>query len=712
MPNTVNWGGTYGLDLYGNGPYGSRAFDATLPAISNLVPANGTSGFADTSAITFSLSSPSDLDPWSLTVSVQGVAAIAGGDFLSTYSGSIVFCYDGSCTVSVTSGSGWPSGTNTLAIVVRDLSGNWLQSSTTFSVVNSNVVNVADTVTVSDLLTVVYGAHPSVADTVSVSDALTTIHEADHVPVSDTVTISDAVALHHTDSLHLSDSVSVNDAVALRHATSVALSDTITVNDSLSTSNRYTENLSDTVTVTDSIVRSYTARPHVSDTVTVFDNLVPVQGRSYLLSDSVGVSDTLGAHSGARPSISDTISVSDSTALEHGNHASISDTVGASDALHIANNYRSDVSDTVGATDAVGTTQTTHQGLSDDVGVSESHSVSVGVHSSVGDTIFATEALREGGNEHLFILDVAEVADGGTIISYHAALGFADLITVGESVSVGVGGLISNNETLTVLFREGLRLDQVSDPIHYQITSLTAGVPTMTLTGAPIVTVYSTHTTGTILSSTSTTSLFEVGSEVVQPGDYIQISTAWQNTTALVIATPSPGVVELDDPLLVADPQNGLIVWQHLSPVLGCVLQIEEPTDSQFYRLDVSGLLASDGSPFTQTSYFNANCTGSNLVSARFVEEYGSVLVTFSKDLNIDSGLLEPAVYSITGPSIVQVTRVRTASSNQVVLDAHGFQQGTYVLTVQVIYSSSGEGVARTLLKIGPKDTSLNYVPQ
>lgn len=144
-------GGTYGEETYGQAPYGSRAFDPTQPSVLNLVPPNGGSGVLDTDPISFQLTSPSHLDPWSLAVTINGQAVIAGGDFLpgSGYAGTIIF--DGpTCTVAIPTHPAWPTGSSTVSISVTDLSGNNQVFLSNFIVNVHYITNVSDSLTLSE----------------------------------------------------------------------------------------------------------------------------------------------------------------------------------------------------------------------------------------------------------------------------------------------------------------------------------------------------------------------------------------------------------------------------------------------------------------------------------------------------------------------------------------------------------------------------------
>lgn len=84
-----------------------------------------------------------------------------------------------------------------------------------------------------------------------------------------------------------------------------------------------------------------------------------------------------------------------------------------------------------------------------------------------------------------------------------------------------------------------------------------------------------------------------------------------------------------------------------------------------------SSILAS----LTHTAEFNA-------LSAHFIVSNGTVVVTFNRELTIDSELLNPSNYAVTGPSGISVSHVYTVDSQTIAVIASGFITGTYTITI------------------------------
>lgn len=95
----------------------------------------------------------------------------------------------------------------------------------------------------------------------------------------------------------------------------------------------------------------------------------------------------------------------------------------------------------------------------------------------------------------------------------------------------------------------------------------------------------------------------------------------------------------------------------------------------------------------TGNSSISANLTHTtafNVITASFIVSNGTVIVNFNKDLTIDSVLLDPTSYNITGPSVVSVSHIYMVSAQSVALITSGLISGSYLVTV----SSSVQDIA------------------
>lgn len=100
--------------------------------------------------------------------------------------------------------------------------------------------------------------------------------------------------------------------------------------------------------------------------------------------------------------------------------------------------------------------------------------------------------------------------------------------------------------------------------------------------------------------------------------------------------------------------------------------------------LGVGATAANLSITFNGSSTIHANAVAAALYvdSAELLLSSSIVLVKLSKDLMIDSVLLDPASYSFSGPSAVTILGVFTANSTSVALYVSGIVAGTYIVSV------------------------------
>lgn len=167
----------------------------------------------------------------------------------------------------------------------------------------------------------------------------------------------------------------------------------------------------------------------------------------------------------------------------------------------------------------------------------------------------------------------------------------------------------------------------------------------------------------------------------ILPGQYISIQSVWNYTFfARVLDNPLYGLL-LDRPLLLGDPANGSIVWVHNAEIAGAILEINKPTNGKSYMLEVRGLQDASGNPYNATQSFPAVSAAPQVLSAEQLDE-GQILITFSDTMRVDSALIGPGEYSITGPTPVLVKTVQTVTPTQVLITTVGLGDGSYQLAV------------------------------
>lgn len=388
------------------------------------------------------------------------------------------------------------------------------------------------------------------------------------------------------------------------------------------------------------------------------------------LSDTAPLSDSLSGTANFHVSGSDASAISDFCAFHVAHFVSVGDTLAISDSCAKRYSTSVGVASSVTVSDGASSHSTLRLPASETVSVSDS---SVEVYTPDAAIPNKFQAISETVG-----LSVATALHA--VLRVHAA----ETVPFSEHLSVSAASFAasSSGTSLTVGFPHGLRLDGVSDTERYRIDALDGGVPTMVLTATPIQVQLASGSGGTILGSGTTSNQFRLGSSPVVSGNYLTITGRWQVVTARVISIPSVGVVALDTPLVVDDPDNGNLLWVLRSAVTGAALTIHEPSDAKTYRITATNLLEVEGPLFTSSVTWVASVPGPIVVAAEYFVENGNILLTFSEELVNDSELLSPSVYSITGPTAVEVTGVRTASATQVLLSTTIFGTGTYTVNV------------------------------
>ena len=642
MPNTVVWGGTYGAETYGQDPYGSRAFDSTAPSISGLSPANGAEGVLITDPITFQVYSPSALDPWSLSVTVDSVTLIAAGDFIPGNGGSIVFNGQ-TCTVNLSTHTTWPSGSNTLAISVTDLSGNPSTFNSTFIVETSNIVGVSDSVSLTDSLSAQVHGYLAVSDNIGLSDAITHLHQVGHLAVSDTLGLTDALSTHQvTHPTFASETLGLSDSVVDHQGFKLATSDSVPLTDSLTENPAYKETVADTIAVSDAVAYHYQANPHPSETV--------------------GLSETLTARHQAFEGLTETaISISDAEVNRWGAHIPVSDSIPLSDQVHTNTN--------------------TGLPLTDSVSVSDAEANRWHAQVPVGDTIPIADAVSSGEREPLAVADTVRLSES-LGVSHGTSPSLRDLITVTDMVNLATP-VIANDTTLTVQFSQDLRIDGIPSLGNYTLTPVSDGAfPVQLQSVQPTFSILATGSNASIIVGDPFYEIHipTVDFTTLRAGYLFVSSPTNQNMYLRIVSIVNPTTVLVDLPLL-PDPLNGSILWEAIPGITGLIFQTSKFTNGGRYSFSAAGLLTISGLPYASSAEAIAVAPQPQVLGAAQLLN-GQILVSFSDVMLVDEDLLDPAEYLLSGPGNPLVMGVATANATQVSLVTQNLGSGDYSLQV------------------------------
>lgn len=264
-------GGVLGTGSGGTAPVAAWSLDPTGPSIFSIYPANGATSIPNNATVIIVWTAPDGIDPWSLSVTLAGLPAVAGGQFYSgSYGGSIVVDQQ-TATITISTHPAFSGATTTISTTAFDLENKSATSNTSF-----------------------LGPNVGVSDTVTVTDALAT-HDVYGVPLPEMVTITEAA----TPSLHV------------------------------------TEALSDTATASDALVSLYNARPPLNETLTISEAISEHQVLGLPLPETVPIADQAIAAHNFSTSISEHVSIAENLAQPHvAAHAMLAETVPLTESVH------------------------------------------------------------------------------------------------------------------------------------------------------------------------------------------------------------------------------------------------------------------------------------------------------------------------------------------------------------------------------------------
>ncbi len=261
-----------------------------------------------------------------------------------------------------------------------------------------------------------------------------------------------------------------------------------------------------------------------------------------------------------------------------------------------------------------------------------------------------------------------------------------DTVTVDEALSDAASTATPTSAfSIDLAFSVNVRLNPVNDPSRFRILSLGAGVPVGVLSSTPRRMLLSYGDAASIVEDAtgafSHTVYLGIATTV---HDRLRITSPWQDLEVEILEDLGGGQARVDKPLILADPANGALLWWYYGGVYGATLRVTETTRNAPYMLLVDGLFSVfDGSPYTARMPFTGLAERPTVVSVGVNEDDGTLLVTFSEPLALDSALFDPTMYSVTGATDVVVQGVRQVSPTQVAVRVIGLASGeSYVLSM------------------------------
>ena len=658
----------YGRESYGQGPYGAQSFDTTGPSLVSVTPADTTRNISLSATVSFVLTAPDGLDPWSLSLTLAGLPAIAAGAFLTGYSGSIIF--DGpDCTVTVSTHPLFTQNSNiTVAISVTDLANITGNFTPTFDTVA--IVDLAETPTLSEATDLFQQGLADPAETLTLSEAQTQSVGVP-IPEAETLTLSESETTLTGHQVPLSETLTASEAVALLQAGLVDLTETPTLSETLATAVGLSQAVSETLTLSDAAALQVAHQTPVSDTLTLSEAVAPLHGSLVGVSESHTISDAvlIGLHT----DVAETLTATESVALLEQGLLNEAETLTQTDAVTIG--LHADVADTLTASESVAT------GIIQNV--------------VVGETLTLTEYGDFGQllalNESLSLTETVTFED-----QYGPVLHGSEFFTIIESLQVISLSFESlDGTTIQVGFPKEMCLDGIEDITNFTFDSLDGGYPITALSVTPTRDLLHTGTLGQVINpspGTFQSRFFDTVTVAFTSDDigrYLFISpppgatsSYFDGETAYRIEDVSGSIATLDRPVPTTDPSNGLLHWRHETGATGVQIHTTKSQNGRLYDGAIHHLRTTKLVPLEGHQPFTAVAAKPQVTGVEFLPDNGTVLVSFDWPMRFDAALTDPAEYVFTGPSSVAVRSVTPLDDQTLAIFTAGFGVGSYTLTV------------------------------
>jgi len=307
----------------------------------------------------------------------------------------------------------------------------------------------------------------------------------------------------------------------------------------------------------------------------------------------------------------------------------------------------------------------------------------------------------------------------GVSTDFNISLEANENVSLFESVQIGSLRFYSIDETtIGVEFPEVMEAEQVSDPEHFDVTPKQSGAyPVLIFSATPVQEVVQEGTGGQVIPPLSgrpvnfTSFTFDTVTGSFLPehvGHYLFIQGTHLTTTIPYrIRSYLGSVVTLDREVSYTDPANGVYVpplspwdpgsfvpgtgslhWTQKAGAKEAILKVSETTLGKSYMGSVEGLIKqASQTPYSGSVEFIAFGVAPRVLAANCVADDGSLIVSFDKDMRIDSDLIDSANYAITGPhsEVIRVREVRAIDVRTVFLLTAGMLDGLCSVRVSTV---------------------------
>jgi hypothetical protein len=313
--------------------------------------------------------------------------------------------------------------------------------------------SVADTVGVTDIITVALDIVVVEAEPVGVTDDLSLVGQFFRTEV-DSVVVTDTIAPSISFIRNFVDSVGITDTITATGAFFRNLADSVGITDAISTLVILTRSLADSIDVTDTVTIAISYVKLLSETIDITDTVSSVLTYIKTLADSVGVTDTLALVGTYIKTFVDTIDITDSINTAVSIFISLADTTNITDAISSLVILTRSIADTVGITDIISTAVGKVAVLTDTVNITDTVSIIGNYIREIVNTVNIADIFSTVGIFSRTIAESVIITDirthvGTFVISLQNTVTITDIIASFKLVIVSLSNTVGITDTIS-----------------------------------------------------------------------------------------------------------------------------------------------------------------------------------------------------------------------------------------------------------------------
>lgn len=513
------------------------------------------------------------------------------------------------------------------------------------------------------------------------------------------------------------DNIAVTDQASRQFTYGRELSDSLLIPDTVVRDVPFIRGADDTISVTDTSFRSPTFFRNTSDTVALTDAATVSTERGLFVNDVLVLTDQLRPDTDYVRSASDAVLLTDDLVVVANRllNVTAADTIALTEyVLAEVIDVDVEVSDVLVLTDSIARETTLYRTFSESLSLTDTILAKLGgeVDRTAADTLSVTDQvsyiLQPGlAEDAVQIVDLVQIeritplpvvmdADGfGLTVELPYTLQYTRIVPDSfhfQPLDRGVPIQVEEveplvSEVLTGL--EGAAVDQ-GNPNFFTTRFQTGGVAPTSSSSVSGKTI--TVEEGVWIADSFRIDVFGPNSALRLDDfdgstqyQYLEILNGNSPGTYRVLGIPNRSTLILDHPLQLADPANGQLQWRLTTAVEALHFRTSSKITNQAnYDFRTETLLKQSGDPTSiHQDFYTSGIDGPKVLGVEAGDD-GVVTVTYDQPMQADHELVDPAEYTITGPTDVMIQKAWSVGRTQVSLEVLGMAAGSYSLNVNV----------------------------